>query len=359
MNILKNLDKSLYKKLGIIIGCVVGIFVLIIIFLIIKNGRLNYNQIENRMIHSAKNYYKDNKDLLPIANNGTVTITTDKLTEEKYLKDLKKLVKNKNDECSGVVTVTKNDDLYLYSATLSCGEKYTTKKVKDVIASNVTTSGDGLYQYNNEFIFKGDNPNNYLSFAGKTWRIIKINNDGSIKIIDTEKRDNIAWDDRYNSDKEYNVGINDYRVSRIRETLKSLLSEINKDNQVYLLKQNLCIGKRDYDEKNLDGTVECSDIVNDDIGLIQINEYALASNSELCKNPTDPECTNYNYLANIGSMWTLNADSKTSYKVYKISNGVILTNAVNSSQPKMVVTINPTVNHASGNGTQEKPYTFK
>lgn len=360
MNFIKYLDQELVKKLGIVIGAVVGAFIIIIIFLTITGGRLTYTQIESRMVSAAKEYYRDNKDKLPKTDNGVVTISTDKLVEEEYMKSLTKLVKNKDDVCSGQVSVTKNEDNYYYSPTLSCGENYSTKKLKDVIVDKTVTTENGLYQVGENYIFKGDNVNNYVKFADRLWRIIKINPDGSIRMIDISKRDGVVWDDRYNSEKDYNIGINDYGVSRIKDTINNIYNELSSKDKAYILKQNLCIGKRNENETNNDGSVECSSVLeNQNIGLIQVNEFVLASLSNKCNNPTSHECSNYNYLASIESIWTLNADSTNTYKVFKISGNAFTTNAVNSAQPKAVVHINSQVNYVSGDGSEENPYVFK
>lgn len=359
MNIIKNLDNELLKRLGIIIGAILGILVIFLVSALLLNSKLSYSQIEKRMISAAKNYYKDHTDELPQYDNGIVSISTDKLVEKKYLKSLAKLTKNKSDVCAGQVSVTKEEELFFYSATLSCGDKYETKKLKDIIAKDVVTSGDGLYQINNKYIFRGEKVNNYVSFAGITWRILRINQDGSIRMIETSKRQPTPWDDRYNSDKQYNIGINDYSISRIKDNLNIIYNEINNSDKAFIIKQDLCIGKRSRVETINDDSVECSNILpNQNVGLIQINEFALASLSDKCQNPLDPECTNYNYLASIGSIWTLTADKDTSYKAYRFSGNATVTNAINHYQARMVIHINPFVNYVSGDGTINNPYKF-
>ena len=50
----------------------------------------------------------------------------------------------------------------------------------------IATSGDGLYHdetEENRYIFKGTNPDNYITFNNELWRIIAIEPDGAIKII--------------------------------------------------------------------------------------------------------------------------------------------------------------------------------
>ncbi len=359
MNLIKNLDNELLKKLGIIIGVLLVITISFLVFLIIAGGKLTYSQMENRILNSAKKYYKDNEKELPQNNNEVATISTDKLVEKEYLKDLAKLSKSK-DTCTGNVTVTKNDEAYYYSVTLSCGDSYQTKKLKDVIASNVVESGDGLYKYNDAFVFRGEDVNNYVSFAGATWRILRINPDGSIRMIEDTKKQTTPWDDRYNSDKQYAIGINDYSVSRIKDYIDNAYNELKNSDKAYTIKQSLCVGKRSKADTNNDGSIECNYTLNDqNAGLIQINEFALASISDKCVNPLDPDCTNYNYLANIGSLWTITAEKETSYRAFRFSGSSTVTNTSNYYQARMVVHINSQVNYESGDGTSEKPYTFK
>lgn len=358
---LKSLDKKLLMRMGIVIGSILVLFIVFFIFALIKGNKLDYNDIESRMITSAKNYYKDNSDLLPQVNNGVVSVSTETLVEKGYLKSLEQLVKDEDAKCSGEVSVTKNDDYFLYSATLDCGDYYKTSKLKDVIINeNLTTSGNGLYAYNGRYIFRGDNVNNYLSFAGKTWRIIGVNNDGTIRIIDTTKKDKIVWDDRYNSDRKENAGINDYRVSRLKDSLEAEYNLFSDAEKSYMTKQNLCIGKRNSKQTNNDGSIECSDYIADQtIGLLQLNEYPLASLDSKCILPTDKNCTNYNYMTVLVSSWTLTASAENTHKVYKISGSPFATSASSEAQLNIVININANVNYASGDGTSNNPYKFK
>lgn len=359
MNYIKNLDNELLKKLGLIIGGILVVLIILLIFIFINGGKLSYSQMENRILNAAKKYYKDNEKELPQNNNEVASISSDKLVEKKYIKDLAKLSKNKKDTCTGNVTVTKNDDLYYYSVTLSCGNNYETKKLKDVIASDVVETGDGLYKYDNTFIFRGENVNNYVSFAGLTWRILRINADGSIRMIETTKKQTTPWDDRYNSDKDYYVGINDYSVSRIKDYIENAYNELKDNEKIYTIKQDLCVGKRTKSDTNNDGSIECNNTINNqNVGLIQINEFALASISDKCVNPLDPNCTNYNYLANSGSLWTITANKENTYQAFKIAGNGAVANTTTYNQARMVVHINPQVNYVSGDGSIEKPYKF-
>ena len=61
-----------------------------------------------------------------------------------------------------------------------------TETAADQLKDLVTTTGDGLYADTYEegrYIYKGANPNNYITFSGETWRIISVESDNTIKIM--------------------------------------------------------------------------------------------------------------------------------------------------------------------------------
>ena len=75
--------------------------------------------------------------------------------------------------------------------------------------SNIVTTGDGLYSKTTStgttYYYKGAVENNYVSFGGFTWRIVRINEDGTIRLI---TQDNVierqAFNSTYNTyDKMY------------------------------------------------------------------------------------------------------------------------------------------------------------
>ena len=74
----------------------------------------------------------------------------------------------------------------------SCGNSYFGN------ASNpIVTSGSGLYADTYESgkcIYKGANPNNYITFNNELWRIISVESDGTIKIIRNELLEKRAFD---------------------------------------------------------------------------------------------------------------------------------------------------------------------
>ena len=73
-------------------------------------------------------------------------------------------------------------------------------KHNDNDGTSVPNQGDGtkgIYSsvddFGTTYYFRGDVDNNYLSFAGQMWRIVRINGDGSIKIVTQDSVGNSAY----------------------------------------------------------------------------------------------------------------------------------------------------------------------
>ena len=76
-------------------------------------------------------------------------------------------------------------------------------------SSNNTSDASGLYKSTDTnsgkptYYFRGNVGNNYVSFAGQTWRIVRVNEDGTVRII---MQDGIAG----NTNIEFNANYNNY-----------------------------------------------------------------------------------------------------------------------------------------------------
>ena len=71
--------------------------------------------------------------------------------------------------------------------------------VKGVDVALVTT-GDGLYKDDTvsyRYVYKGVSPNNYIKLGNDMYRIIALENDGTLKVIKNEKVGNIPFDPGY------------------------------------------------------------------------------------------------------------------------------------------------------------------
>lgn len=359
---LKKIDKKFYLYLGISTVIMIAVIILIVILKVVIGSRVTFKGAEEKIKNSAITYVLNRKDLLP-AKNEITRIEFNSLVEAKLIKPFEKLLKDKTASCTAYVTIENNNENYVYIPYLDCGEKYKTSYLSDKILSNgTTTSGDGIYEIEGNYVFRGEKVNNYVSFAGITWRILRINSDKSIRLIETVHEDSYVWDDRYNTDKKSSTGISDYRVSRIKDTLTGFYDKLfSSSEKSYIVKQNVCIGKRYEQDENLSNSIECSETLdNQYVSLIQANEFALASIDNNCKTILSNECTNYNYLATFKrTYWTITGVAGRTDKVYKISKNVNSTIASGSSSTNMVIHLTGNVRYKSGDGTIDNPYVIK
>lgn len=358
----KNYEKN--SSIYILVGFVILLIIIITLVVVVNKKEKKasgYTDVESRLVSAAKKYYEKYPEQLPQMSVPT-SIDAEKLIENSYLKPFSEMV-DEGVECTGHVKIYKNDDNYAYFPYLNCGTNYKSTKLSDKIKEdNLVTDGAGLYKINNEYIYRGEYPNNYVKFNNETWRIVKINDDGSIKLISINKKpEKTIWDDRYNNERNGNTGKNDFTVSRILEELKKSYEEnkyVSKDNKELLIKENWCIGKTEEVDTPIGNLNLCNDIYEDlYIGLLTIDEILIPSLDENCKNIFDGACTNYNYFTEINVGWTLTTGQDKTHTVFSGNQGSIAVktaSAMNNIRP--VININPDTLYKSGDGTEKTPY---
>lgn len=363
---LSSINKKFFTYIIIALGVVVGIFVVIFIINMFKGKRLSFDNLEVALKDAAVSYYKDNIELLPKTEGGIVSVDNFKLSESGYIKSIEKITK-KGYTCTGEVKVQRNGEYYLYTPYLDCGEDYKTINLVDRIKENnpVTTNDDGLYQIGENLVFRGENVNNYISFSGKLWRIIRINPDGTMRLLQDDIVYTGVWDDRYNINRQDNTGINDFTISRLQDGLDKIYYELdmfNDNAKAKIVLKNICIGKRYEDEIDNSGNIECATVVeNKPIGLMQVNEYMVASLDKNCVHSYDEQCANYNYLSVYQkTTWTLTADASNTHKAYKFYGNVFSPSTASSETGlRLVIYLSDNLPYVGGTGTQTDPYVVK
>ena len=187
----------------------------------------------------------------------------------------------------------------------------------------------------NNYYFTGNNPNNYLSYSNRIWRIISIDQD-SIKLITEDNQTTLTW------------GINnDYQTSYINNWLNNtnekrgiFVNSLN-DYEYYLMKKNTCI-----DEITADN-ITCNKYVEDYVGLLSVKEYLTAGGEN-------------SYLNNHTYFWTSNISNDN--KVWYIFNEGGINNESKNEISYYSYGVRPTVNiksnleYISGKGTIDNPY---
>lgn len=364
--------KKLYRLMGIAMAIFVGFIILIMILSAISNSNktYSYTEIEKIMKDAAISYFKDNKDSLPAEEGDITEIDAANLTAAEKMKDLSEYLKE-GDSCTGTVQVEKTASGYLYTPYLDCGNTYATVELANKILENeeIVTTGYGLYSTKYGHIFRGENVNNYVKLDNALWRIVKITSNNNVVLVSEEGAGfTQPWDNRYNPDKLYESGVNNYANSRIRDYLDKLYNNpskkldevvLSKKDKKKIVPYNLCISKRLTNSESKDNSVECSEIIKDQkLGLLTLSDYMYASVDENCKNSTTKSCKNYNYLAIKDSWWLVTGSKEDSYTVFQVSsNGAIKdAEAADYAEVRPVIYLNAKTLYKSGNGSLEKPY---
>ena len=368
-------DYEIRKKLiRTFLYFVVGFFVLLFILFILSisfKKQYSYAKIEEEMKNAAVKYYKSRKEELPTDSTTDSSVDSDTLISLGYMKEFNKYNKNAT-SCSGEVTVKYNVDNYIYSTNLDCGKSYKTEYLTDKILSkeDIIDDGYGLYTLNDGYVYRGENVDNYVSIGNNLWRIVKINSDSTMELILNNSVSKVYWDNRYNNDLNSQVGVNEYNVSRIKDDLLKFynLNPNDNSNKYYLSNDeknmfvtfDACIGKRSEDDTSRDGSVECSNVLeNQKIALLPAYDYMNASVDVNCINTTSKTCQNYNYLSGDVYFWLITASTSKSSLVYVGGDELYTTKAYSTKGLRPVVYMKSTAIYVGGNGTIDNPYKVK
>ena len=241
-----------------------------------------------------------------------------------------------------------------------------------VFEDKIVVSGDGLYKDEYEegrFIFKGGNPNNYITFNNEDagWRIISIEPDKTIKIIKNTSIGEMPWDTWDAS------GSNNWSDPA---TLNTYLNEtyynsLNNTSQNQIVTRNFSIGAVTYDNNNMSTQVsnENSKIWEGKIALPTVSEY-IRTNSDKNKcgtfkliNNNESSCLSTGWMDNNDNWWSLTLVSGitgTAFIVYSYGNveydfaAVFYTAAV-----RPALYLSSEVQITGGDGSQSNPYTIQ
>jgi len=191
-------EKQEKPWLKILIGVIAVIAIIIIIFLLLKacsGGETKADTKEDVLIEAAKEYYKKYEGELPSTVGECVTVTLETLLNENVVS--KPALFDDCNKTNTFVTVCKSEDGYIYTPTLSCGEKikyyypedetdeslvkefYIKTPHPDYVLSDTETSGVAKWYLENskESYYNGyasEAPNGYPNRGAEGTPIVKI-----------------------------------------------------------------------------------------------------------------------------------------------------------------------------------------
>lgn len=364
LNIFKKIDKKTLIYFGGMGGFIILILIVVIVVANGGNKQSNYKKIEQKMQEAAIKYASENSSILPVKEGNQITVTDVELSSLEYMKPLSKLIKKES--CTGKVVIEKNVDSYLYIPYLTCSTSYNSINLYEQVLENnpVVQNGDGLYKINNEYVFRGQKPNNYIQFNGILYRIIKIDENNNIQIIkDYKDKDEemVVFDDRYNSELDSYEGKNIFAQSRMKEYLTEKLNSLDNSIKSLLVIKDWCVGLRNISNKALNNNQECLVLDKDNkVGLLNAYDFMIASIDGSCNSITNKTCYNYNYLVKSYSWWLSTPAEKDSSRVFRVTSSEVLqSNANKEAYIRASFYLNDVVRYASGTGTLEDPYVFK
>lgn len=358
----------------------------------IKKSKENLYQSQLRELEIVtKNFSLENKELLDKNYLNNAYISLDDLKKSKYLENTKISNPKTGNEMNGCMKISYNHSTNQYNyeyVDIDCNSDNTLsgyiitynngfekkevgtiiKSVYDQILDNYNNTisiiggtTDGLYDIDDNYIFRGNDPHNYvkLGIGGDTYRIISLNkNDKTIKLIkNTPESSSYS---KNNSNEFTTSAISEYLLNFITNgnlsNYSSKVIESNKwKNGIIDLSINM-----NYDMLK---SVESTASISNKLGIINISDYVIASLDSTClSNVVSSNCKNSNYLYNLfttSSVWTL--DNSTTGKIITIENGTIIDHTLNSSTDSSyriypVVILKKSISIKSGNGTSSTPY---
>lgn len=364
LNALKKTNKRLLYVLGILILLPIIVIIFLAIIQSCGNRKVGFSSYNDKMLIAGEKYFKESKKDIEIGQTEKVSLST--LVSKEYIKPSEKALDDSS--CTGdVIRRRTTEEDIIYTSTLKC-DKYKDDSItlNDSLINNAVSEGSGLYKTDEGYIFKGDEPDNYMYFYGTEYRIMSIDNDGILKLLKVNSENHSYWDNKYNVDVEKAYGKNIYADSSIlkkmNENIYNKGDKKNRSAKKYILPYGACIGKRSTTDYRISIAVDCSEkLENQYVMLPNVSDFALASLDPDCKDLTSKSCRNYNYLKDIlGSTWTMNPVSETSYQVFMIANGTVDYSALNSySKYNVVIHIDGNVKTKSGDGSKSSPYVIE
>ena len=257
---------------------------------------------------------------------------------------------------------------------------------------NTITEGSGLYlNEDGSCVFKGKTPNNYIRFNNELWRVISLENDGTIKIIRNEPLNSMPFDTKGSRiEKDYCTnqenGCNAWATNEnyINGTLKGKIEKdstlntylnneyLNQiENKANIITHSWHVGPVTNNNNYLNQQIESESQINwnGKIGLPTVSEYLNANNNQTqcgslsLNNSNTNKCINTNWMYDMQKenegIWTISPNTNDNYNIFEIKDGQInITPSANQSLVYPVLYLTNKTVVTGGTGTINDPYTI-
>jgi len=234
----------------------------------------------------------------------------------------------------------------------------------DDLKSLVVTTGDGLYADEYEagrYVYKGANPNNYITFNNEIWRIISVEKDGTLKIMKKDSIVTMSWDTSDSNNWARPATLNTYLNTEYYNSLSS-------EAQALIQTHTWGIGGVTYNNTDLAAQIQSENGTtwSGNIGLMSASDAIRANtNTDQCGNlklnySNQSTCKTTNYIVpTSGYLWTISPSASFTTSVFAVySSSFVADNSALDDYgvlPALYLTPNITL---EGEGTETDPYTI-
>lgn len=262
------------------------------------------------------------------------------------------------------INVDKIDDIeeYFYMTLLNQNE---VREASTLVGEEISIADEGLISSTDDdgttYYFRGNVANNYVTFAGLTWRIVRINGDGSVRLVLDDVADTLA---NYNTENE---SYETFNQTDLFTSLTTYYDSTLSSYDSYIANTRFCSesGKTDNTYNaytrivtNQIPTFNClGERYTSKIGILSVDEIVFAG-ALYGEENTDY----YLYNEEIENLWWTSSLSKNDddnfYPFLVNENGELVDN-INGSlyrNFRPVISLNRNVT-VSGSGTIDDPYT--
>ena len=248
---------------------------------------------------------------------------------------------------SGLAKLVYDDQQQLYSAPTLNSSSNNANDNSGLYVMNVT-GGFSNEVNGNTYYFRGNVNNNYVNFAGFTWRIIRINEDGTVRLIMTESINNNAL---YKFNSTYDADTLYYSNSDVaKQALDNWYSSniVNAGYDSYVANGYFCeelkVTLSNYNSYvpsfNCHNNADGKGIFSSKIGLITYDEVIFAGGFYYYNNDTIVDyylnhsnefwtMTPVNYVNNVSNAWFVNNENKL--RSSGVKNDMVLYPVINIS----------------------------
>ncbi len=216
---------------------------------------------------------------------------------------------------------------------------------------------------NKRYIYVGNNPNNYIYYSGRLWRIISVEPDGNLKLLDYTFDESRSWD--LSTDKKWDISSlknylnNDY-LTKIADKTKMISGKwiYTLVSKTESLSGKVSINEFTAQEKGQEKTSS----LYAQVGLLSIGDYIKATTNNSCRNEMIGTEGCISWLSQYPG-WTINIDKdlvNRSYAFYFNNSSSIAeqsTMEVNDFYP--VIFIDRNSMYLKGEGTIDDYYALK